>query len=84
MPNTVEDRIKAWLTPGLITCFGMISWGTINEIRSDVKALLESNAQVKVEIQNLKERIGGVEAIVYSQRLFTKPDEIEVPKPRKK
>lgn len=80
----VEERIKAWLTPGLITCFGMISWGIINEIRSDVKTLLEANAQVKVEIQNLKERVSGIENIVYAQRLFTKPDEIELPKPPKK
>lgn len=75
MSQAVEERIKAWLTPGLITCFGVVSWNLINEVRSDVKQLLEANAQVRVEIQNLKERVTSVESIVYSQRLELKSNE---------
>lgn len=75
MSQAVEERIKAWLTPGLITCFGVVSWNLINEVRSDVKQLLEANAQVRVEIQNLKERVTSVESIVYSQRIELKSNE---------
>ena len=81
MTDIVESRIKAYLTPILITCFGAISWSLISEIRSDVKLLLEANAQTQVKIQQLEKRLDGVEHVLYSQRLFAlKPDEIEVPK----
>ncbi len=80
MSDIVESRIKAYLTPILITCFAAISWSLISEIRTDIKALLEANAQTQVKIQQLEKRLDGVEAILYSQRFFIKPDEIEVPK----
>jgi len=81
MTDIVESRIKAYLTPILITCFGAISWSLISEIRTDVKLLLEANAQTQVKIQQLEKRLDGVENILYSQRVFAlKPDEIEVPK----
>ena len=80
--DIVESRIKAYLTPILITCFGAISWSLISEIRTDVKLLLEANAQTQVKIQQLEKRLDGVENILYSQRLFIKPDDIEVPKRR--
>lgn len=79
--DSVEQKIKAWLTPILITGFGVISWGLISEIRTDVKSLLEANAQVQVKIQSLEKRMDGLEDVVYAQRLFfLKPEEINVPK----
>ena len=78
---SVENRIKAWISPSLITCFGIMSWNLISEIRSDVKQLLAANAQVQVEIPNLKARVEGLESVVYSQRMYAiKPEEIDVPK----
>lgn len=70
MALSVEERIKAWITPSLITCFGIISWNLINEIRSDVKALLEANAGTQVKIQNLEKRIDGIETLIYSQQII--------------
>lgn len=69
MAASFDEKIKAWLTPGLISVFGLISWTLIDEIRSDVKALLASNAEVKVRIQSLEKRMDGVEALIYSERL---------------
>lgn len=84
MAESVESKIKAWLTPGLITCFGMISWSVINEIRSDIKALLSANAQVQVKVQSLERRMDGAEAVIYSQRMFAiKPDDIEIKEEKK-
>lgn len=81
MTDIVESRVKAFLTPILITCFGAVSWSLISEIRTDVKLLLEANAQTQVKIQQLEKRLDGVESILYSQRMFAlKPEEIEVPK----
>ena len=62
-----------------------MSWNLISEIRSDVKQLLAANAQVQVEIPNLKARIEVLESIIYSQRMFAlKPEEVDVPKRTKK
>lgn len=69
MAVNIEDRIKAWLTPGLITCFGVASWNIISEIRSDVKALLEANAATQVKIQNLEKRLDNMEDVIYTDRL---------------
>lgn len=81
----VETRVKAWLTPTLITCFGVISWNLITEIRSDVKLLLEANAQVQIRIENLERRMDGLESVVFAQRVFAiKPEEVHVPKPEGK
>lgn len=81
MADTFESKIKAWLTPGLISCFGIVSWNLINEIRTDVKALLASNAQVQVKIENLERRLNGVEDVIYSQRIVAVlPKETELPK----
>ena len=81
MAETFESKIKAWLTPGLISCFGIVSWNLISEIRTDVKALLASNAQVQVKIENLERRLDGVEDVIYSQRIVAVlPKETELPK----
>jgi regulator of replication initiation timing len=81
MADTFESKIKAWLTPGLISCFGIVSWNLISEIRTDVKALLASNAQVQVKIENLERRLNGVEDVIYSQRIVAiLPKETELPK----
>ena len=86
MSDIVESRIKAWLTPILISAFGGICWSIVSEIRSDVKALLAANAEVQVKIQNLEKRMDGIENVVYySQRMFAlKPNEIEITKRSKK
>lgn len=76
--NPTETKIKAYLTPILITCFGVVSWNIIVEIRSDVKTLLNANAATAVEVTELKRRIGSVEYQV-AERLFAiKPKTIKV------
>lgn len=75
------EKVKAWITPTLMTCFGMLMWSLISEIRTDVKALLAANAEVQIRIQNLERRMDGVEDVIYSQRMYAiKPDEVEIPK----
>lgn len=61
MSEATKNEIKAWITPGLITCFWVISWSTVNEIKSDLKKLLESKAQTEVIIPNMERRIDNVE-----------------------
>ena len=70
MAVTFDEKIKSWITPSLITCFGMISWNLITEIRSDVKLLLESNAQVKTKVESLEKRMDGLESIIYNHNVL--------------
>ena len=75
------EKVKAWLTPLLITGFGSVLWSLFTEIRSDIKILLSANAEVQVRISSLERRLDGLENVVYSQRTFAlKPEDIEVPK----
>jgi hypothetical protein len=84
MANNFDEKIKAWLTPGLITVFGVFSWNLITEIRSDVKILLKSSAQTEIKIEDLNRRMTNAESVLYSEKLFaTKPEEIEIPKRKK-
>lgn len=81
MMNTPVEKVKSWLTPILITGFGTVLWSLFTEIRSDIKILLAANAEVQTKIQSLEKRMDGLEAVVYSQRVyFVKPEDVEVPK----
>lgn len=81
MAVTPVDKVKSWLTPGLVTCFGVILWNLFTEIRTDIKTLLSANAEVQVRIQALEKRMDGLETVVYAQRVFAlKPEEVEIPK----
>jgi hypothetical protein len=82
--NAVEEKVKAWLTPMLITGFGMMSWSLISEIRSDVKSLLSATAQMQIKIEMLEKRMDGVENIVYNQTFAILPKETKIPPPKQK
>jgi len=82
--NAVEEKVKAWLSPMLITGFGMMSWSLISEIRSDVKSLLSATAQMQIKIEMLEKRMDGVENIVYNQTFAILPKETKVPPPKQR
>jgi outer membrane murein-binding lipoprotein Lpp len=77
MATSVETKIKAFITPFLLTAFG--GWFTANqlEIKSDVKLLLaHDNAQIiqienlKSEVQELKDKYKRLEEDVKTIQLF--------------
>ena len=79
--NSFEQKILAWLSPLLISVVGFFLWDQYQEIRTDVKALVKSDAQVVTSIADHDRRITGLEGRVYSERLFAiKEDEFKVPK----
>lgn len=81
MANSL-DRVKSWLNPMIISGFGLVLWSLLQEIRSDVKALLQSQAVSNIKIENLDRRVTATESMIVQNRLFAiKPDEIEIPKP---
>lgn len=47
-------QIKAWLFPSLITILAGIIWNDVQEIKSDVKALMAQSNIDKTRIDNLE------------------------------
>lgn len=74
----IEEKIKAWLTPGLISIFGVITWSLVTEIRSDVKALLSANARTEVRLDNLEKRMDKMELFNAQKTYAIKPEEIQI------
>jgi hypothetical protein len=78
--NSIE-KFKAWISPLLITAFGVVFWSLISEIRSDVKMLLRTTAQSDVKIENLERRVNILEGFVRGSQAFAiKPEDIEIPR----
>jgi len=84
MANNLE-RMKGWLSPMIVSGFGFVLWSLLSEIRSDVKSLLQAEAATTIKIENLERRVTATEILITQNRLFAiKPEEVEVPKPRKR
>ena len=66
MSDNVRSEIKSWITPGLLTIFWAVSWNAWNEMRSDMKKLLESKAQTEYRLPALEKRVEVVENKVES------------------
>lgn len=83
MANSL-DKVKGWLSPMVVSGFGLVLWSLLSEIRSDVKVLLQAEAATNIKIENLERRVTATEVLITENRLFAiKPEEIEVPKKRK-
>jgi len=84
MANSL-DRVKSWLSPMIISGFGFVLWSLLQEIRSDVKSLLQAEAATTIKIENLERRVTATETFLAQNRLFAiKPEEIELPNPTSK
>jgi hypothetical protein len=65
----------------IISGFGFVLWSLLQEIRSDVKVLLQAEAATNIKIENLERRMTVTESMLAQNRLFAiKPEEIEIPK----
>jgi hypothetical protein len=66
MSENVKTEIKSWITPGLLTIFWAVSWSAWNEMRSDMKKLLEAKAQTEYRLPALEKRVDVMEHKVES------------------
>ena len=48
------SQVKAWLFPSIITVLAAIIWNDVQEIKSDVKALMAQSNIDKTRIDNLE------------------------------
>ena len=84
MANSLE-KVRSWIGPMVISGFSMVLWSLLQEIRSDVKTLLQAEAATNIKIENLDRRMSEAERAITQNRLFAiKPEEVEIPKPRKR
>jgi hypothetical protein len=56
--NSSVEAFKVWIFPSLVSIVALLIWNDVNEIKSDVKALM---AQSNVD----KTRIDNLERVVY-------------------
>lgn len=59
--NPSITAFKTWIFPSLVSILGMMIWQDVNEIKSDVKALM---AQSNID----KTRIDNLERVLYSNK----------------
>jgi len=58
--NSSVTAFKVWVFPSLVSILGLMIWHDVNEIKSDVKALM---AQSNID----KTRIDNLERLIYKQ-----------------
>ena len=51
------SQVKAWLFPSIITVLAAIIWNDVQEIKSDVKALMAQSNIDKTRIDNLERNV---------------------------
>lgn len=67
--SQVLKEIKSWITPALLSFVSMMLYQDMQEMKSDIKTLLNQNAQNEVRIHNLENRFQRIEDNVYNRKL---------------
>ena len=67
--NPVGNAIKIYLFPSLVTILAMLIWRDVNELRSDVKALLAQSNVDKTKIENLEKDVRMLDQAVFNKRI---------------
>lgn len=55
--NPALTAFKIWVFPSLVSLLGLMIWNDVNEIKSDVKALMAQSNIDKTRIDNLEREI---------------------------
>lgn len=51
------QAFKVWIFPSLVSLLGLLIWNDVNEIKSDVKALMAQSNVDKTRIDNLERQV---------------------------
>lgn len=60
----IEDKVKAWLFPSLVTILAALIWKDVSELKADVKALLAQSNIDKTRIDNIERQVFGSKASI--------------------
>lgn len=67
--SNILREVKSWITPALLSFVSMMLYQDMQEMKSDIKTLLNQNAQNEVRIDNLENRFLRVEDNLYNKKL---------------
>lgn len=75
--SNVLKEVKSWITPALLSFVSMMLYQNMQEMKGDIKTLLNQSAQDKVRIDNLESRFLRFEDKLYPKQ--TRETSIVVP-----
>ena len=67
--SNILREVKSWITPALLSFVSMMLYQDMQEMKGDIKTLLNQNAQNQVRIDNLENRFLRVEDNLYNRKL---------------
>ena len=66
--SNILKEVKSWITPALLSFVSMMLYQNMQEMKSDIKTLLNQSAQDKVRIDNLETRFLRIEDKLYNKQ----------------
>ena len=66
--SNILKEVKSWITPALLSFVSMMLYQDMQEMKSDIKTLLNQSAQDKVRIDNLETRFLRFEDKLYQKQ----------------
>ena len=73
MPTTnIIDKIKIWASPAIISILGMVIWADLQEMKRDVKRLLEVSSSQQARIESLERDMSLIKS-TYFKRASNEP-----------
>jgi hypothetical protein len=77
MRDNVIDQIKIWLTPSVVSIIGIMIWSDMQEMKSDIKALLQESSSQREKIKSLEQDVALIKGTYFKATSST-------PTPKKK
>jgi hypothetical protein len=69
----IIDKIKIWASPAILSILGMIIWADLQEMKHDVKRLLEVSSSQQARIESLERDIALIKG-TYFKRTSNEPN----------
>jgi hypothetical protein len=68
MPTTnIIDKIKIWASPAILSILGMVIWADLQEMKHDVKRLLEVSSSQQARIESLERDIALIKGTYFKK-----------------
>ena len=63
----IIDKIKIWASPAILSILGMIIWADLQEMKHDVKRLLEVSSSQQARIESLERDIALIKGLYFKK-----------------
>ena len=81
MPTiNIIDKIKIWASPAILSILGMVIWSDLQEMKHDVKRLLEVSSSQQARIESLERDIALIKG-TYFKKATNEPIKEDNPLP---